>query len=59
MKVRTRRTALPSNVRVGTAAKAFSRNTARPAAELIATVGAGLTQATPDFLFGVAMPVRF
>ena len=26
---------------------------------LIATVGAGLTQATPDFLFGVAMPVRF
>jgi hypothetical protein len=26
---------------------------------LIATVSAGLTQATPDFLFGVAMPVRF
>jgi hypothetical protein len=26
---------------------------------LIATLGAGLTQATPDFLFGVAMPVRF
>jgi hypothetical protein len=26
---------------------------------LVITAGAGLTQATPDFLFGVALPIRF
>jgi hypothetical protein len=49
----------PPNVGGRDAAKALPLSAARPAARLVATAGAGFRQATPDFLFGVAMPVRF